>query len=92
LKLVGVTIRDSFEFQLNGSPIPVSQIKRLHSPGGRDPRIHPVPLEPYSQYIIQLGSGLRRGENRLTVSLTQAEPDLFGAIEIREMELFVRYE
>ncbi len=92
LKLVGVTIRDSFEFQLNGSPIPVSQIKRLHSPGGRDPRIHPVPLEPYSQYIIQLGSGLTRGENRLTVSLTQAEPDLFGAIEIREMELFVRYE
>jgi len=30
------------------------------------------------------------GENRLVVSLTEAEPDLFGCIDVAELELLVK--
>jgi hypothetical protein len=92
VKLVGVTVRDHFKFEMNGRPVPNDRVQRLHAPGGRDIRVHPVPLDPYSQYVITVSPDmLRRGENRLIVSLTEKEPDLLGRIEVREMELHVRY-
>lgn len=91
-KLVGATIRDSFELRLNGKPIPESSIERLHAPGGRDRRIHGTPLEPYSLYVVSVAGELCRGENRLTVSLKDKDPDLLGRIEVRETELTIRYE
>ena len=39
---------------LNGRAIDAARIRRLHAPGGRDARIHSIPLEPYSQYIVTL--------------------------------------
>jgi hypothetical protein len=92
LKLVGVTICDRFEFRVNGELVEESRLRRLHSANGRDARLHSVRLEPYSQYTIALDpAALRRGDNRLTVSLVEGEPDLLGTIEVREVALSVRY-
>jgi len=92
LKTVGVTTREQFRFSLNGQPVPPSRICRLHAPGGRDARIHSIPLLPYSQFVLNLSRDmLRRGENRLTVSLGEKEPDLTGNIALAEMELLLRY-
>jgi len=92
LKTVGVSTFDQFKFQLNDHPIPSSRIQRLHAPGGRDARIHPVKLAPYSQYVINVLGNLDRGENRLTVTLVKQDPDIVGKIELLEMELFVNYD
>ena len=90
--MVGVTIRDHFELRLNGSEIANDRIQRLHAPGGRDARIHSIRLEPYSQYVIRLKPDmLRRGDNCLRVTLKRKDPNLFGQIEVRELELFVCY-
>ena len=92
LKTVGVSIRDSFEFRLNGKSIASERIDRLHAPGGRDARIHGTKLEPYSQYVMELAPNmLEVGQNRLTVSMEAAEPDLFGPVDLLELELFVRF-
>jgi hypothetical protein len=89
LKTVGVTTREQFSFTLNGKPI---LAKRLHSPGGRDARIHSIPLQPYSQFIFTLAPDmLHRGDNQLTVSLVEKEPDVTGKIDLVEMELLLRY-
>jgi hypothetical protein len=89
LKLVSVTIRDTFAFTLNGRRI---EGRRLHAPAGRDARVHGTPLEPYSVYIMQPQADmLNRGLNHFVVSLTAQEPDLVGEIGVREMELFVSY-
>jgi len=92
LKLVSVTVRDEFAFALNGEPVAAERIERLHAPSGRDQRVHWRPLEPFSLYRITPDRAhLRRGENMLTVALTAREPDLFGRIEARELEVTVRY-
>jgi len=92
LKTVSVTTREQFAFNLNGQPIASERIRRLHSPGGRDARIHSIKLEPYSQFEFNLSRDmLRRGDNRLTVSLNNKESDLTGKIELLELELLLRY-
>lgn len=92
LKTVGVTTNEQFTFTLNGQPIANNRIQRLHSPGGRDARIHSIPLAPYSQFEFNLSRDmLRSGENRLTVSLTNKESDLTGKIELLELELLLRH-
>ncbi len=92
LKLVGVTVRDQFEIRLNGEPLPENAVERLHAPNGRDARVHAIALEPYSLYVIEPdASVLRRGENTLTVVLTERDPHLFGEIEVRELEVSVRH-
>lgn len=91
LKTVGVTTREQFNFTLNGQPIANNRIQRLHSPGGRDARIHSIPLAPYSQFEFNLSRDmLRHGENRLVVSLSNKETDLTGKIELLELELLLR--
>ncbi len=92
LKTVGVSTFDQFDFLLNGQPIPPSRIERLHAPGGRDARVHPAKLAPYSQYVIDVLGNLERGENQLTVTLTKQDPDVIGKIPLQEMELFVNYD
>jgi hypothetical protein len=90
VKTVGVTIRDAFAFELNGQPIDASRTRRLHAPGGRDARVHGVRLGPYSQFVFELRpDDLTAGENRLRVALAEREPDLFGPIELAELELLV---
>jgi hypothetical protein len=92
LKTVGVTTNEQFTFTLNGQPIASERITRLHAPGGRDARIHSIPLAPYSQFEFNLSRDmLRCGENRLVVSLSNKEPDLTGKIELLELELLLRY-
>jgi hypothetical protein len=92
LKLVGVTLRDRFEFRLNGEIISGDRLQRLHASNGRDARLHPTSLGPYSLYVLRPNPAtLRRGENRLSISLTQGEPNLLGAIDVRELEVTVRY-
>lgn len=90
-KLVGVSVYDEFELCLNDQPIPKSGVNMLYAPGGRDLRVRPTPLEPYFLYRVDAKSGLVRGDNRLTVTLTERDADLTGNIEAREMELTVRY-
>jgi len=92
VKLVGVTVRDEFEFALNGQPVAPERIERLHAPSGRDQRVHWRKLEPFSLYRIDPDrSALRRGENTLTVTMTEREPDLFGEALVRELTVDVRY-
>ena len=92
LKTVGVTTRERFSFTLNGKPIPANRVQRLHAHGGRDARIHSVVLLPYSQFVFNLSRDmLRRGDNQLTVTLNEKEPDLTGNITLVEMELLLRY-
>jgi hypothetical protein len=92
LKTVGVTTNEQFTFTLNGQPLAKDRIQRLHSPGGRDARIHSIPLAPYSQFEFNLSRDmLRRGENQLAVSLTNKESDLTGKVELLELELLLRY-
>ena len=92
VKTANVTIRDEFSLALNGQAIDAARISRLHAPGGRDARIHSIPLEPYSLYVVGLAPEmLRRGENRLTVSLRAGDPDLSAGIDLVELELFCHY-
>ncbi|MBI5394129.1 MAG: hypothetical protein HZA91_02405 [Verrucomicrobia bacterium] len=92
LKTAGVTTREQFSFTLNGRPVPPNRIRRLHASGGRDARIHSVVLQPYSQFVFNLSHDmLRRGENQLTVTPDEKEPDLTGKIDLVEMELLLRY-
>jgi hypothetical protein len=92
IKLVGVTPADSFEFAVNGTEVAEARIERLHAVGGRDARIHAIPLDPYSLYRIDLSdSDLARGDNTLTVTLTGADEALLNEIEPREMQVDVRY-
>lgn len=91
VKAVGVTVRDMFELRLNGESVPSERIERLHAPGGRDTRVHGVRLEPYSQYVVDVSPDmLTVGENLLVVSLREREPDLFGSIDVAELELLVK--
>lgn len=93
VKLVGVTLNDGFAFQLNGQPVGAERIKRLHAANGRDPRVHPERLAPYSQYTIDPDpNDLRKGANTLTVSITCGDQDLLGPIEVRELEVSVAFE
>ena len=92
LKLVSVTPTDQFVFAINGEPVGDEAVERLHAPGGRDTRVHPCSLEPYSVYTLGLApETLLRGENTLTVTMTAREPDLYGEVEVREMAVTVRY-
>lgn len=92
VKAVGVSTRDRFAFSVNGRPIPADAVERLHAPGGRDLRVHSIALEPYSLYALSIDPALLRdGENTLTVSLTGADPLLFGEIAFREMRVSVRH-
>jgi len=92
VKTVGVTTRDVFELELNDIPVPVQRIERLHAAGGRDARVHGVPLEPYSQFVVQLSHDvLKEGDNRLRVELVEREPGLFGTITLAELEVMVRH-
>ena len=55
-------------------------------------RLHPTRLAPYSLFVVRLSPDLlQRGENRLTGTLCAQEPNLFGTIALRELELFVNY-
>ncbi len=93
LKAVSVTVFDEFAFSFNGRPLSADRVQRLHAPGGRDTRVHSVPLDPYSEFVIDLDAGwFAAGENALTVSLVKADPDLFSSIALRELELILRYE
>ncbi len=92
LKLVGVTIHDQFGFALNGEAVTPARVRRLHSANGRDARLHSVKLDPYSLYVLDLDHAhLLQGVNRLSVRLIASEPDLLGAIEVREVKLSVGY-
>ncbi len=92
VKLVAVTIRDEFELAVNGEPPASERVERLHAPTGRDERVHWRKLEPYSLYRIDAtGLPLQHGDNTLTVTLTEQEPDLFGQIKVRDLEVTVRY-
>lgn len=92
IKLVGVTPRDEFAFAINGATVDRERIERLHASGGRDARVHAIPLEPYSVYTLEVDAGnLTRGDNTLTITLTDADPMLLNEIETREMYVDVRY-
>lgn len=92
VKTAGVSVNDAFDFALNGRPIDGAVIERTHAHRGRDARIHPVPLEPYSQFKIPLEAvGLRRGENVLKLELVRSERNLFTPIRICELEIVVNY-
>ena len=92
LKTVGVSTRDDFAFALNGEPIAADAVERLHAPGGRDARVHGIPLAPYSVYTLTVDpSALRDGEHTLSVTLTDADPLLLGEIALREMRVSVRH-
>ena len=92
VKVEGVTARGQFAFALNGKPVAPDCVQRLHAPRGRDTRVHSVPLEPYSQYVLLLSGGeLHHGINVLTVALTERDPDLFGTVGLVELELALRY-
>jgi hypothetical protein len=92
VKAVNVTTSDEFSLSLNGRAIDGARIRRLHAPGGRDVRIHSIPLQAYSQYVVALAPDmLQRGENRLAISLRKGDPGLVGSIELVELELFLHY-
>ena len=88
VKVAGVSTRDEFSLMLNDQAVDASRVRRLHASGGRDARIHSIRLEPYSQYVMTLAPDmLRRGENRLTVTLSKPDPHLTGSIQVVELEL-----
>jgi len=92
LKLVSVSIRDQFAFAINGHPVLAEQTQRLHSAGGRDPRVHSVVLTAYSQYTLRLDPAwLQQGTNTLQVTLTERDPAILGTIGLREVKLSVGY-
>jgi hypothetical protein len=90
LKLVGVSLRDEFAFTINGHPVP--QTQRLYSSSGRDARIHSLPLDPYSQYTIQVDADwMASGANTLGIAFTQRNPALLGQVQLREVALDIAY-
>ncbi len=92
VKTVAVTSLDEFAFTLNGVDVAADQIERLHAYGGRDSRVHSIPLQPYSIYTLEVDpAALVRGENRLTVTMTQSVPELAEDVDMREMVVSVRY-
>jgi len=92
LKTVAVTSLDEFAFALNGVEVAAEKIERLHAYGGRDARVHSIPLQPYSTYTLKVDpAALHRGENRLTVTMTNCVPELAEDVEIREMVVKVYY-
>lgn len=92
IKAVEVTLGDEFAFALNGQPLTPEQTTRLYSASGRDARLHPQRLGPYSLYSWQLpAEALRVGENRLTVNLVRGTEGLLGKVQFRELELTVEY-
>lgn len=92
LKTVGVTSKERFSFTLNGNAIPSERVERLHAPGGRDKRLHSIPLDAYSRFVISLApESVRSGDNTLTVTLHDPEPDLTNRVDLVEMKVVVRH-
>ena len=77
---------------VNGRPIAAEQMQVRYAANGRDTRVHTVTLLPYLEYEIALKANqLRRGENRLEVAPQRLVPALTATIQLRELELVVRY-
>ncbi|MFA6929296.1 MAG: hypothetical protein WCT05_03140 [Lentisphaeria bacterium] len=86
--LVGVTPQDQFEYRLNDNPLPT---QRSHCFKGRDVRLHPEKLLPYSAFHAIIPKNvLRNGENQLELQLLNAEANLNCPIELRELELKIK--
>lgn len=85
--LVGVTTQDQFEFRLNDLPLCV---QRSHCFKGRDARLHPEKILPYSIFHASIPKNqLKNGENQLELQLLKTEANLNYPIELRELELKV---
>ena len=58
-----------------------------------DPRVHTVKLGPYLEYEISLApSQLLQGDNHLDLKPTTLIPELTNTIQLREIELIVKYD
>jgi hypothetical protein len=91
-KLEHVMRDEQFAASLNGQPITPDQQQVRYAANGRDTRVHTVTLGPYLEYELTLRpSQLRRGENLLEVAPTRLRPELATTIQLREIELEVRY-
>jgi hypothetical protein len=92
-KLEQVMRDEQFAVSLNGKPITSDQQTVRYAANGRDTRVHTVTLGPYLEYEVTLKpTQLRRGENRLEVAPKRLIPQLTAPIQLREIELAVRYE
>lgn len=91
-KLENVMRDEQFAATLNGEPIAPDRQQVRYAANGRDTRVHTVALGPYLQYEFTLRANqLRRGENLLEVAPTRLKPELATTIQLREIELEVRY-
>lgn len=91
-KLENVMRDEQFTLSLNGETLGPQQQQVRYAASGRDTRVHTVRLGPYLEYELALRPGqLRRGENRLEVAPARLRPELATTIQLREIELEVRY-
>ena len=92
-KIENVMRDERFQPSLNGNSVPATKQLIKYAANGRDPRVHTVKLEPYLQYEISLdASQIRRVENHLELKPTMLIPDLANTIQLREIELIVKYD
>ena len=92
LKVENVMRDERFAMSVNGQPVAAEQMQVRYAANGRDTRVHTVTLLPYLEYEIALKANqLGRGENRLEVAPQRLVPALTATIQVRELELVVRY-
>ena len=83
--ITAVTPEDIFVFSLNGTPL---DVERKHFYKGRDARLHPEKLPPYSVFCTRLPNHLLlNGDNLFEAKFAKLEPSLNTPVELRELEL-----
>ena len=91
-KVENVMRGERFQLKLNSHTIEAHQHELKYAANGRDTRVDTVKLGPYLEYELALAlSQLRRGENHLELHPTTLVPGLVTTINLREIELIVRY-
>jgi hypothetical protein len=91
-KLEHVLRDEQFAASLNGQTIAPDQQQVRYAANGRDTRVHTVALGPYLEYEFSVRPDqLRRGENQLEVTPQWLVPELATTIQLREIEVEVRY-
>ncbi|MHC4872697.1 MAG: hypothetical protein ACYTFY_12720 [Planctomycetota bacterium] len=92
-KAVSLLKEEEISISLNNKPITASRIQRMYVPNGRDARLHPIALSPYSEYIIELEyNELKNCNNIMNIQLFNAEPELSTDIQIAELEVIIKYD
>jgi len=92
-KVVGLHDKETLEIGLNGVAIPADRITRLFDGDGQN-KWQGCELPAFFLYIVDLdhrlpAKTLVRGDNRLTISIVDAEENAEGAVTIDELELYV---